>query len=83
MILKYLFAFASSWSMGGHLWPRIICSFQNLMKKRISHLFRLIAWVALLGAVAYYWIAKHDGLIPVLLGYGISLAVTVWSWKTE
>ena len=83
MILGYILAFGVSWRLSSLILPLIICSFQNLMKKRISYLFRLIAWAALLGGMAYILIAKYDGLIPVLLGYGISLAVTVWSWKTE
>ena len=63
-------------------WSQIIGSLQNFTQRK-GLLFTIVLWLAIMGVGAYFAIAKFDGLIPLLIGYGVSLVMTLGKGKIE
>ena len=74
--------FALSWVIGVIGWAQIVGSLQNLRKQR-KYLFTLFLWAAILAAAAYVAITKFNGLVPLLAGYVVALAMVLSKGKVK
>lgn len=79
---KFIIILVLAYVVGVFGWSQVIGSLQNLSTRK-GLAFTLILWLAILGVGAYFAIAKFDGLLPLAIGYGVSLVQTLFSGKIQ
>lgn len=81
-MLKFIIIAAIAWVVGVFGWAQVIGSVQNI-KERPNLWLTLILWNAILIIVAYIVTTKFAGLVPLGIGYIISLIQVLSSDKIE
>lgn len=81
-MLKFIIIVAIAWVVGVFGWAQVIGSVQNI-KERPNLWLTLILWIAILIIVAYIVTTKFAGLVPLGIGYIISLIQVLSSGKIE
>ncbi len=81
-MLKFIIIAAIAWVVGVFGWAQVIGSVQNI-KERPNLWLTLILWNAILIIVAYIVTTKFTGLVPLGIGYIISLIQVLSSGKIE
>lgn len=81
-MLKFIIIAAIAWVVGVFGWAQVIGSVQNI-KERPNLWLTLILWIAILTIVAYIVTTKFAGLVPLGIGYIISLIQVLSSGKIE
>lgn len=81
-MLKFIIIAAIAWVVGVFGWAQVIGSVQNI-KERPNLWLTLILWNAILIIVAYIVTTKFAGLVPLGIGYIISLIQVLSSGKIE
>lgn len=81
-MLKFIIIAAIAWVVGVFGWAQVIGSVQNI-KERPNLWLTLILWIAILIIVAYIVTTKFAGLVPLGIGYIISLIQVLSSGKIE
>ena len=81
-MLKFIIIAAIAWVVGVFGWAQVIGSVQNI-KERPNLWLTLILWIAILIIVAYIVTTKFAGLVPLGIGYIISLIQVLSSDKIE
>lgn len=81
-MLKFIIIAAIAWIVGVFGWAQIIGSIQNI-KERPNLWSPLILWTVILLVVAYIVVTKFAGLMPLAIGYIISLIQILSSGKIE
>lgn len=81
-MLKFIIIAAIAWVVGVFGWAQVIGSVQNI-KERPNLWLTLILWNAILIIVAYIVTTKFEGLVPLGIGYIISLIQVLSSGKIE
>lgn len=81
-MLKFIIIVAIAWVVGVFGWAQVIGSVQNI-KERPNLWLTLILWIAILIIVAYIVTTKFAGLVPLGIGYIISLIQVLSSDKIE
>ena len=81
-MLKFIMSVAIAWFVGVLGWAQVIGSVQNI-KERPNLWLTLILWIAILIIVAYIVTTKFAGLVPLGIGYIISLIQVLSSGKIE
>ena len=71
-MLQFIIIAVVCWLIGAFGWAQIIGSLQNIAVRKILYI-TIILWIAIMGIGAYFAVTKFDGLVPMLVGYGISL----------
>lgn len=71
-MIQFIIIASVCWLIGVFGWAQIIGSLQNIAVRK-NLFFTMILWIAIVGVGAYFAITKFDGLVPMLVGYGISL----------
>ena len=86
-MLKFIIILVLAWVVGVFGWSQIIGCLQRIPSRKGGLvgmlMFTLLLWIAIMGVVAYFAIAKFDGLVPLLIGYGISFIMTIRAGKIE
>lgn len=81
-MLKFIIIAAIAWIVGVFGWAQVIGSIQNI-KERPNLWSPLILWTVILLVVAYIVVTKFAGLMPLAIGYIISLIQILSSGKIE
>lgn len=81
-MLKFIIIAAIAWIVGVFGWAQVIGSVQNI-KERPNLWSPLILWAVILLVVAYIVVTKFAGLMPLAIGYIISLIQILSSGKIE
>lgn len=81
-MLKFIIIVAIAWVVGVFGWAQVIGSVQNI-KERPNLWLTLILWIAILIIVAYIVTTKFAGLVPLGIGYIISLIQVLSFGKIE
>lgn len=81
-MLKFIIIAVIAWVVGVFGWAQVIGSVQNI-KERPNLWLTLILWNAILIIVAYIVTTKFAGLVPLGIGYIISLIQVLSSGKIE
>ncbi len=81
-MLKFIIIAAIAWIVGVFGWAQVIGSIQNI-KERPNLWLTLILWAVILLVVTYIVITKFAGLVPLAIGYVISLVQVLSSGKIE
>lgn len=81
-MLKFIIIAAIAWIVGVFGWAQVIGSIQNI-KERPNLWSTLILWAVILLVVAYIVVTKFAGLMPLAIGYIISLIQILNSGKIE
>lgn len=81
-MLKFIIIATIAWVVGVFGWAQVIGSVQNI-KERPNLWLTLILWIAILIIVAYIVTTKFAGLVPLGIGYIISLIQVLSSGKIE
>lgn len=80
-MLKFIIILVLAFLVGSFGWSQIIGSLQRGL--RGPFLFTFFLWIAIIAVGAYFAIAKFEGLIPLLIGYGASLIFALKQGKIE
>lgn len=86
-MLKFIIILVLAWLVGVFGWAQIIGCLQRIPSRKGGLvgmlLFTLVLWLAIMGVGAYFAITKFDGLIPLLIGYGVSFVMVISKGKIE
>ncbi len=86
-MLKFIIILVLSLVVGIFGWAQIIGCIQRIPARRGGLvgmlIFTLLLWVAIMGVGAYFAITKFDGLIPLLIGYGVSFVLVIRNGKIQ
>jgi len=67
-MLKFIIILIVAWFVGIFGWAQIVGGLQNVDTNK-GLIVTIIIWVAIMGAGAYFAIAKLDGTWPLVIGY--------------
>lgn len=79
-MLQFVIIAAVCWMIGVWGWAQIVGSLQNIAVRK-NLIFTMILWIVVMGLGAYFAVMKFNGLVPMLVGYGISLVQILGSGR--
>lgn len=79
-MLSFIIILVIAWLLGVFGWSQVIGSIRT---KQNGFVVTIIIWLAILGVGAYFAITKFGGIVPMVIGYVISIIVVLGQKNIE